>query len=270
MKDILTSPIIKEFGKCCSNMYRLGWHERNGGNMSYLLYEDDIKEYLDLNNVIRELDTGFVCKDLIGKYFLITGTGKYFKNVEDDPETNLGIIRIKEDGTTAELLWGFKDGGRFTSETPAHLLSHATRLKINPKNRVITHCHPANIMAMTFTEELTDKNFTRIIWKYNNECIIVLPDGVGVLPWMMTGSNEIGEATAEKMKEYRIVVWANHGIYACGETLDESFGLIETVEKTAQVFEICGDKKIINPITDENLRKLVKRFDLKCREEFLD
>lgn len=270
MKDILKADFILDFSKHCSNMYRLGWHERNGGNLSYLLYEEDIKDYLDLNKVIREIPTGFKCDDLIGKYFLITGTGKYFKNVEADPETNLGIIRINDDGITASLLWGFKDGGKFTSETPAHLMSHAARLKINPKNRVVAHCHPANVMAMTFTEELNDRNFTRIIWKFNNECIVVLPEGIGVLPWMITGSNEIGEATAEKMKDYRIVVWANHGIYAVGETLDEAFGLIETVEKTAQVYEIVGTKKVINPITDDNLKLLAKTLNINYRKDFLD
>lgn len=33
------------------------------------------------------------------------------------------------------------------------------------------------------------------------------------------------------MKEFRLVIWAMHGIYGAGKTLDETFGLIETVEK---------------------------------------
>ena len=44
--------------------------------------------------------------------------------MEADPETNLGIVRISPDGQAAELLWGYRDGGKFTSEFPAHLLSH--------------------------------------------------------------------------------------------------------------------------------------------------
>ena len=34
---------------------------------------------------------------------------------------------------------------------------------------------------------------------------------------MVCGTNEIGAATAEKMKKYRLVVWTNHGIYGCGK-----------------------------------------------------
>ena len=52
---------------------------------------------------------------------------------------------------------------------------------------------------------------------------------------MLCGTNSIGEATAEKMKEFRLVVWGMHGIYGAGKTMDETFGLIETVEKAAQI-----------------------------------
>ena len=142
MKDILTAPFVEEMKRTTANMYRLGWDERNGGNISMMLDEEIVAEYLDLSKVIRTIPTGFKADMLIGKIFIVTGTGKYFKNVEFDPENNLGIIRIAKDGTTAELLWGYSDGGKFTSELPAHLMSHMARLKVNPENRVILHCHP--------------------------------------------------------------------------------------------------------------------------------
>ena len=128
MKNILTAPFVHEMCKTASNMYRLGWDERNGGNISYLLKEEEVKEYLDLNNVIRTIplmgvnEVDFDASPLEGKIFIVTGTGKYFKNVEDDPETNLGIVRIGKKGKEVELLWGFADGGRPTSEFPAHMM----------------------------------------------------------------------------------------------------------------------------------------------------
>lgn len=198
MKDILTAPFVKEMCDTTANMYRLGWDERNGGNISYMLDENEVAQYIDINNVIREIPTGFMADALIGKIFIVTGTGKYFKNVKADPENNLGIIRIAEDGTTAQLLWGYKDGGRFTSELPAHLMSHMARLSVDKENRVIIHSHPTNTLAMNYVHELDEKKFTHTLWEMCTECIVVFPDGVGVLPWMLCGTNEIGEATAEK------------------------------------------------------------------------
>ena len=200
MKNILESKFMKEMISAASNMYRLGWDERNGGNISYLLKDYDLSEYLDLNGVIREIPMGFEAKSLVGQCFLVTGTGKYFKNVESDPENNLGIVRIGKDGKTAELLWGFKDGGRFTSEFPAHLMSHMARLKVDEKNRIIMHSHPTNTLAMNYVHTLDEKEFTHTLWQMCTECIVVFPDGIGVLPWMLCGTNEIGEATAKKME----------------------------------------------------------------------
>lgn len=270
MKDIFTAPFVEEMKKATANMYRLGWDERNGGNISYMLDEALVAEYLDLNNVIRTIPTGFDAPELIGKIFIVTGTGKYFKNVEGDPENNLGIIRIAEDGTTAELLWGYKDGGKFTSELPAHLMSHIARLKKDPMNRVVMHTHPTNTLAMTHVHELDDKKFTHTIWEMCTECIVVFPDGIGVLPWMVCGNNEIGVATAKKMEEYRLVIWGLHGIYGAGKDMDETFGLIETVEKAAELYMLIAHLPHVNTIHDDELKAVADAFGLTYREDFLN
>ena len=269
MKDILTAPFVKEMCDTTANMYRLGWDERNGGNISYMLDEAEVREYLDVNNVIRTIPTGFQADSLIGKIFIVTGTGKYFKNVEKDPENNLGIIRIAKDGTTAELLWGYRDGGRFTSELPAHLMSHMARLSVDKDNRVVIHSHPTNTLAMNFVHELDEKKFTHTLWEMCTECIVVFPDGVGILPWML-GTNEIGEATARKMKEFRLVIWGMHGIYGAGKSLDETFGLIETVEKAAQIYMLTAGLERKNTIKDEDMVKLAEYFGVDYRKDFLD
>ncbi len=261
MKNILEAPFVKDLCKITSNMYRQGWDERNGGNVSVLLDEEQVNEYLDTNKVLRVIPTGSDAKELIGRYFIVTGTGKYFKNVEGDPETNLGIIRIGADGKSAELLWGYRDGGKFTSELPAHLMTHATRLKIDPNHRVVMHTHPTYTICMSAVVKTDDRVFTEKLWRNNTEAIVVFPDGVGVLPCMVCGTNEIGEATAEKMKKYRLVVWTNHGIYGVGEDIDEAFGLIETVEKTAQLYMLTLGH-VVNEIGDDVLQGLVDLWHL--------
>ena len=277
MKNILTAPFLKEMCKTASNMYRLGWDERNGGNISYLLKEEEVAEYLDLNKVIRTIplmgvnEVDFDASPLEGKIFIVTGTGKYFKNVEDDPETNLGVVRIGKKGKEVELLWGFADGGRPTSEFPAHMMSHIARLSVDPENRVVMHSHPTNTLAMNFVHELDEKKFTHTLWEMCTECIVVFPDGVGVLPWMLCGTTEIGVATAAKMKEFRLVVWAMHGIYGAGKTLDETFGLIETVEKAAQIYMLTAHLPRVNTIKDEDMLKLLELFKVtNYRKDFLN
>ena len=149
MKDILTAPFLTELCEMTANMYRLGWDERNGGNISQLLEPGEVAEYLDLDTCLRRIPLQFDASSLAGRIFIVTGTGKYFKNAKKNPEENLGILRIAENGREAELLWGFSGGGAPTSEFPTHLMSHAARLKADPEHRVVMHCHPVNTIALT-------------------------------------------------------------------------------------------------------------------------
>ena len=277
MKDVLNAKFMREMCSTTSNMYRLGWDERNGGNISYMLEESEVAEYLDTDKALREIPVMGVnnveadLSPLEGKIFLVTGTGKYFKNVEKDPTVNLGIVKIGRGGKSVRLLWGFEDGGRPTSEFPAHMMSHIARLKVDPENRVVMHSHPTYTLAMNFVHELDEKSFTHTLWEMCTECIVVFPEGVGVLPWMLCGTSEIGVATAKKMEQFRLVVWAMHGIYGAGKTLDETFGLIETVEKAAQIYMLTAHLPRKNTIKDEDMLKLLQLFGVKnYRKDFLN
>ena len=267
-EKVVNAKFFREFCDTAANMYRLGWDERNGGNISLMLDDADTAAFAG-EKVLRLIPLGFDGKALAGKYFMVTGTGKYFKNVKGDPEANTGIFRISADGKNAELLWGYKDGGKFTSELPAHLMSHIARLSVDPANRVVMHCHPTNLLAMTYVHPLDSKEFTRTLWQMSTECIVVFPEGVEVLPWMLCGTNEIGEATAEKMKSVRTVVWSMHGLYGAGKTLDEAFGLVETVEKASQIYMLTAHLPRLNTIKDDELRTLAEAFGVDYRKDYL-
>lgn len=268
--DLLQAPFLKEMVATTTNLYRLGWDERNGGNISYLLTEEEVLPFLDVDHVIRQIPMIFDASQLIGKYFIVTGSGKYFKNVIDNPAANLGVVRIAADGRTLELLWGLENDAVPTSELPSHLMSHIARLEVDPENRVIMHNHATHLLAMTFTHEMDERAFTRTLWQMCTECLVVFPEGVSIIPWMVPGTNEIGEATAAKMKETRLVMWPQHGVYGAGKDMDEVFGLIETAEKAAQVYTyVQAQGGVKQTITDENLWKLAHAFNVEPRVGYL-
>lgn len=250
-------------------LYKHNWDERNGGNLSYIVTEEEVKEICDPNNIIRVFNYSFDMSDLVGKYFIITGTGKYFKNCQKDPINNLGLMKVL-DANTLGLLWGYNDGGRPTSEAPTHLKCHIERLKVDQNHRLVIHCHPTNIICMTHVCPLDSNFITEQLWKMQTESIVVFPEGVAVLPWILCGGEEIGIATAEKMSEYRSVIWAQHGIFCTGQTLDEVFGLIETIEKAAEIYMKVFDKKIYQSITNEQLILLAKAFKIEYRKGIID
>ena len=268
---VKTAPFVQEMMDITYTMWNLGWDERNGGNISCILAEEEILPYLDPREVLRTIELDFKVDELAGRYFIVTGSGKYFKNVKSDPETNLGVIRVSSSGTALDVLWGFSDGGRPTSELSAHFMSHISRLAADENHRVIMHTHATNIIAMTFTHALDEKSFTRTLWQMCTECLVVFPDGVSLLPWMVPGTDEIGKATAEKMKDSHLVVWPFHGVFGAGSSIDETFGLIETMEKAAQVYTaVCAQGGMKQTISDSQLWELAEAFGVVPRAGYLE
>lgn len=262
---------IQAMVKATTDMWLKGWDERNGGNVSLRLSAGDIEPFRGALNEDRIVEIGEVVRELAGQYFLVTGSGKFFRNVQLDPEENLGLIEIGADGASARILWGLRGDGVPTSELSAHLKSHRSRQRVTRgASRVIMHCHATNLIALSYVLDLTAAAVTRALWEMSTECLVVFPDGVGVLPWMVPGTVSIGEATAEAMLKHSLVLWPFHGIFGAGATLDEAFGLIDTAEKAAEVLVkvlSMGGKK--QSITTQQLKDLAVRFQVEPMAEAL-
>ena len=75
---------------------------------------------------------------------------------------------------------------------------------------------------------------------------------------------------AKKMETARLVVWAQHGIYGAGKDLDETFGLIETAEKAAEIYMKIAHLPLVNTITDSQMHLLEARFGVQARDGYLN
>lgn len=273
--SILDIPIIQEYIRMCNDGWLQGWHERNGGNLTYRMKREEVEQCRPYFRAPGAwVNMGVTGRNLAGEYFITTGTGRYFRNVILDPAHSFGIVEINDKGDSWRILWGLEDGGRPTSEFPSHFMNHSVRAAAtNGACRVIYHAHTPNLIAMTYTLPLTDKAFTKALWQSATECPVVFPGGVGVVPWMVPGGAEIALATSELMKEYDAAVWAHHGLFCSGPDFDTTFGLMHTIEKAAEIYNLVmatGQGKVRQTITDDDLRAIAKAFGVKLKEAFLD
>ena len=273
MQNVLELGAVKDFINTCHQSWLKGWNERNGGNMSYRLKPEEVRAIEPFLLPKTEwIPIGLTLTNLAGECFIVTGSGKYFMNVLRYPENNICIIRLDDAGEKYRIEWGLSTGGLPTSELPTHLLNHSIKKeKTNGAYRVILHGHPVNTIALSFLIDLTDKAFTREIWEMMPECSVKIPGGVGVLPWMVCGSTEIAVATGEKIKEYDVVVWAHHGIFCAGLDFDDAFGLMDTVEKAAEIqirIRSCGGKR--HTVTKEQIIALTDSFGLDLNKALLE
>ncbi|MBQ8162496.1 MAG: rhamnulose-1-phosphate aldolase [Clostridia bacterium] len=272
---MLDLDIMKRYIRMCSDGWNQGWHERNGGNLTYRLTDEEVasmKPFFDAEPR-PWVDMGVTGANLAGSYFISTGSGKFFRNVELDPEDSLCVVEIDDKGQCYRIRWGLVNGGRPTSEFPSHFMNHSVRVAAtNGACRVIYHAHPANLIAMTYVLPLTDRDFSRALWKSATECPVVFPGGVGVVPWMVPGGADIALATCEKMKTFDAAVWAQHGLFVSGPDFDITFGLMHTIEKSAQIWILAHSTglKELQTIEDDSLRAIARDFGVQLREEFLD
>lgn len=267
------SKCVQGFIRMCTDGWDLGWHERNGGNLSYRMKAEEVAEiesnFTDKN---EWQDIGTSVPNLAGEHFIVTGSGKFMRNVQLDPEANISIIEIDSSGEKFRILWGMRDGGRPTSELPTHLMNHEVKkLATNGKYRVIYHAHCTNTIALTFVLPLKDEVFTRELWECATECPVVFPQGIGVVPWMVPGGRAIAVETSKLMKEYDVAIWAHHGMFCAGEDFDLTFGLMHTVEKSAEILVkvLSMAPKKMQTIQPQEFRDLAKDFKVSLPEKFL-
>lgn len=274
--NILDCRAMRSFIKTADMGWQMGWHEINGGNMSYRLTDseaEEIKENFNYDGEWKDIGKDVMVPEFFGKYFIFTGSGKYFQNIKDQPEDSLCVLTVNEAGDKYKVVWGLVNGGRPTSEVSAHLLTHSIKSKATDgRYRVVYHSHPKYINVLTYILPLKSEVFTRELWEMMTECSIVFPNGVGVMDWMVPCCAEIGIATGKLMEKYDAVVWPHHGLVCSGETADMAFGVMHTIEKAAEmlvnVMQITGGKKL-HTITPENFRRIEKDFNLNFSEEFL-
>lgn len=271
--DILDVAFVKGFVRMCQDGWEQGWHERNGGNLSYRMKPEDVDAVRGFFTQVGNWQKiGTSVPGLKGEYFMVTGSGKYFRNVASDTADSTCILEIDETGERYRICWGLVNGGRPTSELPSHLMNHEVKKAVSGgRHRVIYHAHPANIIALTFVLPLKDEVFTRELWEMMTECPVVFPKGVGVVRWMVPGGREIAVATSELMKKYDVAIWAHHGMFCSGEDFDLTFGLMHTVEKSAEVLvktlSIRPDK--LQTILPQEFRDLAQEFQVTLDERFL-
>ncbi len=209
---------------------------------------------------------------LANQPFIVTGSGKFFRNVQLDPAANLGVVKVDSDGAGYHILWGLTEDAVPTSELPAHFLSHSERIKLTGgKDRVIMHCHATNLIALTYVLEnhsdLSPVSCGKVapnVW-WSSRMASAFCRG-----WCRAPMKS-ARRPPKPCKKHSLVLWPFHGVFGSGPTLDETFGLIDTAEKSAEVLvKVLSMGGMKQTITRDELIALGKRFNVQPLQSALD
>ena len=90
--QVLDTVFMKAFIRMANDGWEMGWHERNGGNLSYRLKVEEVEAVKESLQPKDWEPIGVRVPELACEYFLVTGSGKFFRNIVIKPEDSVCII----------------------------------------------------------------------------------------------------------------------------------------------------------------------------------
>ncbi len=237
---------------------RKGWAEANAGNYSVNVTDEFDRIKNDLFITGRgSLD--FICKNLIGKSFLISAKGARMEDMQINPENHSCYIHISENASDYDIYHSHSSSSvQPTSEITSHLSLHRTLIINEIPHKAVLHTHATEFIALSHCPDIkTSEDINTIIWNMHPEANIFLKDGVAFVPYLKTGSLELAEESMKTAKSHRLILWDKHGIIAHGKSIAHCVDLIEIATKSIRIYFMCKNAGI-NPegLSDEQIMQL--------------
>jgi rhamnulose-1-phosphate aldolase len=202
-----------------------------------------------------------------GWIMLVTGSGRRLRDVQKDPAANLAAIQIAADGRSATIYTSpRKLFARPTSEFNSHLAVHNDQVKLSGTNfHALIHAQPPHLTYLSHLPAYRDEAYlTRQLLRWEPETIVNLPEGIGVLPYRLPGSQALMEANLMGLRAHRIVLWSKHGVMARSDvSVTRAADRIEYAETAAryEYMDLVNGSKAEGLTLDE-LREVVKAFNV--------
>lgn len=221
----------REFRCVAEVLFMRSWAEASAGNMSLRLAAPP-------STLDRPApDSGQIQKspvdmtDLIGDCFLVTASGSRMRDLAAEPGGGLCLVEVL-DRRRCRIIDGAE---RPTSEWATHAGLHSLFKESGSPERAVLHCHPLNLIALSHLFN-SEKEMNERIFRMHHETRPFVPGMLGLVPYAVSGTLDLADATREKMKKFRVAIWDKHGVIASGRTLDEALDRIEMVEKAAAIY----------------------------------
>ena len=216
-------------------LWQNGWAERNGGNLTVNVTElvDDSIRHLPAISEAKPI--GITLPQLRGCYFYCKGTGRRMRDLARQPMQNGSVIRILDDCASYVII--ADEAVLPTSELPSHLSVHARLIETGSPYRATVHTHPIELVAMSHSRKFLQKDvLTRLLWSMIPETKAFCPLGLGIVPYALSGSTALAEATLRELEDYDVVLWEKHGVFAKGLDAMDAFDQIDVLSKSAKIY----------------------------------
>jgi rhamnulose-1-phosphate aldolase len=217
---------------------------------------------------VEEIRLPITVPALAGGTLIVSGSGRRLREIIQDPLANLGMVVIEPGGNTGKLYTSpLRLFARLTSEFNSHLAVHQDQLAITGTNfHAVIHAQPPHMTYLSNISRYQDQTYLNThLLRWQPELIVNLPEGVGYVPFHVPGSEPLMLATVERLRAYRVVLWAKHGVMARSDTsVKRAADRIEYAE-TAARYEymnlVAGEPAV--GLSSEEIRAICAAFNVK-------
>jgi len=239
--DSKIKKILGKIAETASLLQQKGWAERNAGNISVNI-TDILQESTYLNAVKKFKFKSHQYPGLANNTILLTTSGSRMRDLSKSPSDHLCFLSFDKNGKVCQLIdrSASNPEGEPTSELPTHLIIHQMLAQNHRKEKAILHTHPNELIALTHIEAYNnEESLNHLIWSMHPESIMFIPQGVGLVPYSLSGTEELAMATIQSLNNHPVIIWEKHGCMAIGNDPLEAFDLIDIVSKSASIYFLC-------------------------------
>ncbi len=213
MSSLSLSGALEAMGKAGTRLDQIHACEAGAGNISVCF-----GQWVELDGFFPSQEAyhlPLAVPALAGHTLLVTGSGCRLRDVGADPAANVAAVVVHDGGTSATLHSSPRRAWtRPTSEVNSHLAVHADQVASRAVEfQAVIHAQPPYLVALSHIAEINETvAFSKRVLRWEPETVVQLPDGLGVLPFMVPGSEELMTNTVRALRDHQIVVWSKHGV----------------------------------------------------------
>lgn len=226
-------------------LWEKGWGEASSGNISVNVTDAYPGIHLDFRTFpMVALPSKLTA--LAHSYLFITARGSRMRNLANDPGAGLCLIKISKKGDAYQILFEDPENPlQPSSEILTHLTIHDKMVRAGNGNTAIVHAHVHELVVLTHDPGLrSEKKLNEVLMAMHTEIPFFFPDGIGYVPLVTPGSQELAKANLKSLKNHTIVVWEKHGCMSIGKDVHEAFDRIDLLAKAASIYLSCLAAKI--------------------------
>ncbi len=257
--------VLASIGAAGRRMTEIDAAEAGAGNISVCLgWPVDLPDAFDASH---EILLPHPSPALAGHTVVITGSGCRLRSLAHEPERNLGAVLVHDGGMAGTLHWASR--GEFTRPTVefnSHLAVHDDHVRRRGCTfHAIVHAQPVHITLLSHIPDYqSTAALNNHLLRWQAETIVHLPEGIGYLPFMVPGTEELTSANLESLRSHQLVLWAKHGVMARSDaSVLAACDRIEYAETAARYEYLnlaIGGRA--TGLTNAELGRVVRTFDV--------